>query len=158
MGMTTTLRRLLDNWRKRESILAPVWSQFGYSPGPAIFPSKAFEKVGYVYRCVRAIYENAQQVPIFAAQQSAKSGKLEKLPSTHPLAMFLENPNPEDDLSGIIEKIFANLNLNGEALLELDVPEQPKALPSGMYCWPARWIKKVDIAADRYVGFHLQVQ
>lgn len=148
---------------KREPILNPVWVHMGYRPGPALLSNEAYKKVGFLYRCVRVLSDCAQQVPVFAASQNKSTGKMEKLPDTHPAAMLLKNPNYEDDFPAIIESIVLNEMLHGEALLEKEAatvglePGQQRA-PARIWSHPAQWIAKVDVENGQYTKFHMRAR
>lgn len=139
-----------------------AWRWWGFRRDIGILAEDAYEKVGWVYGCVRAISRNVQQVPFMAVRSVPGRGKgrIERLPDSHPLAQLLARPNEEDDMSGILEAISTHLELRGEGFLELD-GELPGAdgnpRPAYIYARPPEWIWKVDVKNDRYTAFHMRL-
>jgi HK97 family phage portal protein len=146
----------------RSAIPTDAWRYWGWQRDKRILSEDAYEKVGWVYGCVRAIARNVQQVPVYAYQDIKGRGptRSEQLPDTHPFSQLLLNPNEEDDMGAILESTATNLSLRGEALWELDgqLPgENGKPRPARIYSRPPHWLWKVEIQNDQYSAFHLRL-
>ncbi len=131
----------------------------GYRPGRQLQSETAYEKVGWVYRCVRAILGNAAQVPWYAVKRSKKRSV--PLPDVHPAAQLLAKPNDEDDFSAIIESTILHMHLRGEGFWELSTGAQlgQSSLPAYIYSHPAQWLEEVhaDPRTHKYTNFSLRV-
>lgn len=150
-----------DSWHKTRSAAIPstAWRNSGYRTDSLILAEDAFEKVGWVYGCTRAISRNLQQIPVYAATRQ-RNGQPKKLPDSHPLSQLLAHPNDEEDFSGILEAAGTHLSLRGEAFWELDgvLPgENGMPRPARIFSRPPQWINKVDIENDAYARFHIRV-
>lgn len=160
MNFFARLRQLL-NWQKRESAVRPRFTVYGQRMHSALASELAYEKVGWVRRCVDVIASNAAQVPVYAVKQVAGK-KAQRLPDAHPLSRLLVSPNDEDDMAGLIEATVIHQFLRGEALIEAASGKKGDGtqLPPGfLYVNPPQWIKEIDFdwALRKYERFHLEV-
>jgi HK97 family phage portal protein len=138
------------------------WAWQGYRRNPGLLAIEAYERVGWVYACVRALARNAQQVPFLAKRivPGRGQGRIEQLPDSHPLSQLLLHPNEEEDWSGLIEASVTGLELRGESFWELvgelnGTDGNPR--PARIFARPPEWLYKVDIENDAYKQFRLRL-
>ncbi len=151
----------LRQWLKRESVVQPRLTVYGQRTHRALYSEVAYEKVGWVRRCVDVIASNAAQVPVYAVQQ-ARGKKAQRLPDAHPLSRLLARPNDEDDMPALIEATVIHQYLRGEALIEAASGKKGDGsfLPPGfLYVNSPQWIEKIDFdwALRKYERFHMRV-
>lgn len=158
-----TLKSVLRKFGLIEKQAVPdqVWYPFGFSTNRGVQYENAYQLVGWVYRCVRAISTNIQQVPVRAVRRTqGKNGeyKFTRLPDAHPLARLLEKPNETDDFKALLEGLATHLNLRGEGIWELETnPSNPNGTPFAIKQYAPQWIMRANIHNDNYKDFELYV-
>jgi HK97 family phage portal protein len=161
--MIGLLKKILRPWLVRESVVRPPVLGLGYRRDVNLQSETAFKKVALVYRCVRAIATNIQQVPVYGVRVVGGRGKnrVDRLPDKHPFAQLLERPNEEDDFSALMEASVTHQYLRGEMLWELDAGKAGDRLlpPARIYGVPPQWIQEVgfDWATRKYTVFKVAV-
>jgi HK97 family phage portal protein len=106
----------------------------------------ALMRDGYVgnavcHRCVRMVAETAASIPLRAAPSD--------------LASLLQTPSP--DMSGrvLLERIYTDLQLTGNAWLEaVSLPDTPR--PRGLYAWPVHAARPVRNRLGQVIGHALR--
>ena len=116
---------------------------------------QGYERNAIVYRCVRLIAENAASVPWLVYETGADD-------DAHPLARLLARPNPNEAGPALLESVFSNLALFGNAYVEaVSVDGSPRELYSlrpdrmavapGPRGWPAAFEYRIGADVVRYV-------
>lgn len=142
-------------------MLAPAYRMFGYQRNRSLQSDEAYKKVGWVYRCVRVLATNAQQVPVYAVRRynGRAHGRIERLPDAHALSRLLAKPNPEDDFSSIIEQTVTHQQLRGECLWELEIPgDMSNGRPTAINVIPPKFLHRVNVKDAMYDSFDIRVQ
>lgn len=166
MSLRSTVARWLPppilNYIRRSLVPNSAWKIYGYPSDAGLQAEEAYEKVGWVYGCVRVIARNIAQVPFYAVRSVPGRGKgrIDQLPDSHPLSQLLLHPNEENDFSGIIEATSTGLGLRGEAFWEFDAPlrgENGKPRPVRIHARPPQWITEVHVENEQYASYDMRV-
>jgi len=115
---------------------------------------EGFERNAVVYRCVRLIAENAASVPWLVYEDGVDD-------AAHPLAQLLARPNPGEAGPALLEGVFTNLALFGNAYVEaVSLNGFPRELYSlrpdrmavapGPRGWPAAFEYRLGADVVRY--------
>ena len=100
----------------------PKWTQRHMSA----MADEGFRKNVIAYRCITQIAMSAATVPLLA--YDARGREIAK----HPMLDLLSNPNPLQDGFAFFEAVYANLQIFGNAFIEV-IRDSSKSRPSELY-------------------------
>jgi HK97 family phage portal protein len=104
-----------------------------------------------VYTCVEKRAKLVSSVP-WKAKKKLQDGTLEDLPSSHPLNMLINMPNPETSWLEIMYEVSQQLDLAGNFFMS-EIKAGARGLPTQVWVLPAQYVK-IKPGKERLIDYY----